>query len=51
VLGFEKGGQFAFEEFCVARLALHVKIYLHQKVRAAEAQLCQYLTTLAQDPC
>jgi len=49
-LASRKEGQFAFEEFCVARLALHVKIYLHQKVRAAEAQLCQYLTTLAQGP-
>jgi HD superfamily phosphohydrolase len=48
VLGFEKGGQFAFEEFCVARLALHVKIYLHQKVRAAEGQLSGYLFKLTQ---
>lgn len=39
VLALERGGQFAFEEFCVARLALHEKIYLHQKIRAAEAQL------------
>jgi HD superfamily phosphohydrolase len=50
VLGFEKGGQFAFEEFCVARLALHVKIYLHQKVRAAEAQLSGYLESLSHSP-
>lgn len=50
VLGLEKGGQFVFEEFCVARLALHVKIYLHQKVRAAEAQLSKYLTALLKSP-
>ena len=50
VLGFEKGGQFVFEEFCVARLALHVKIYLHQKVRAAESQLSKYLETLIYNP-
>jgi hypothetical protein len=43
VLGFSKGGQFVFEEFCIARLALHVKVYLHQKVRAAESQLLSYL--------
>ena len=43
VLGFSKGGQFVFEEFCIARLALNVKIYLHQKVRAAESQLSNYL--------
>ena len=46
VLGLEKGGQFGFEEFCVARLALHEKIYLHQKVRAAEAFLREKLTKL-----
>jgi len=46
ILGFSKGGQFAFEEFCIARLALHVKIYLHQKVRAAEGQLEMYLLEL-----
>ncbi|MBK8945386.1 MAG: HD domain-containing protein [Ignavibacteriae bacterium] len=46
ILGFSKGGQFAFEEFCIARLALHVKIYLHQKVRAAECQLESYLNQL-----
>lgn len=46
ILGFAKGGQFAFEEFCIARLALHVKIYLHQKVRAAEAQLSEYLRSI-----
>ena len=46
VLGLEKGGQFGFEEFCVARLALHEKIYLHQKVRAAEAFLRDNLTKL-----
>lgn len=39
VLTLERGGQFAFEEFCVARLTLHEKIYLHQKTRAAEAQI------------
>lgn len=39
VLSLKKGGQFAFEEFCIARLALHEKIYLHQKIRAAEAYL------------
>lgn len=50
VLGFEKGGQFVFEEFCVARLALHVKIYLHQKVRAAESQLAKYLASLTSIP-
>lgn len=47
VLGFAKGGQFVFEEFCIARLALHVKIYLHQKIRLAESQLSQYLSNLA----
>jgi HD superfamily phosphohydrolase len=46
VLGLEKGGQFGFEEFCVARLALHEKIYLHQKVRAAEAYLRENLAKL-----
>jgi HD superfamily phosphohydrolase len=50
VLGFEKGGQFSFEEFCVARLALHVKIYLHQKVRASEAQLSKYLEIISESP-
>lgn len=49
VLGFAKGGQFAYEEFCIARLALHVKIYLHQKVRAAEAQLSLYLSLIAKN--
>ncbi|ERJ84628.1 putative dGTPase [Porphyromonas gingivalis F0185] len=49
VLGLKKGGQFNFEEFCVSRLALHVKIYLHQKVRAAEAQLGRYLEILSKD--
>ncbi len=39
VLSLQRGGQFAFEEFCVARLTLHEKIYLHQKIRAAEAQV------------
>lgn len=49
VLGLKKGGQFTFEEFCVARLALHVKIYLHQKVRAAEAQIGKYLKVLSKE--
>ncbi len=49
VLGFSKGGQFVFEEFCIARLALHVKIYLHQKVRAAESQLSAYLESLSKN--
>jgi deoxynucleoside triphosphate triphosphohydrolase SAMHD1 len=39
VLSIERGGQFAYEEFCVARLALYEKIYLHKKVRAAEQTL------------
>jgi deoxynucleoside triphosphate triphosphohydrolase SAMHD1 len=47
VLGFANGGQFSFEEFCVARLALHVKVYLHQKVRAAESQIESYLKSLS----
>jgi HD superfamily phosphohydrolase len=47
VLGIEKGGQFAYEEFCVARLALYEKIYLHKKVRAAEALLRQKLEFLS----
>jgi len=47
VLGFSKGGQFVFEEFCIARLALHVKIYLHQKVRTAESQLSNFLEDLS----
>ena len=42
VLGFARGGQFAFEEFCLARVSLHDKIYLHQKIRAAEGQLLSY---------
>ncbi len=41
------GGQFAFEEFCVARLTLHEKIYLHRKVRAAEAQFISFLRELS----
>ena len=52
VLALERGGQFAFEEFCVARLALHEKIYLHQKIRAAEAQIRSALSRIAdQIPC
>lgn len=47
VLGIEKGGQFAYEEFCVARLALYEKIYLHKKVRAAEALLKQKFEKLS----
>ena len=29
ILGLARGGQFAYEEFCVARVALYEKIYLH----------------------
>jgi hypothetical protein len=47
VLSLERGGQFAFEEFCVARLALHEKIYLHQKIRAAEVQTKTLLAKMA----
>lgn len=43
VLGFARGGQFAFEEFCLARVSLYDKIYLHQKVRGAEGQLVSRL--------
>lgn len=39
ILGIDKGGQFAYEEFCVARLSLYEKIYLHKKVRAAESYM------------
>jgi HD superfamily phosphohydrolase len=49
VLGFSRGGQFVFEEFCIARLALHVKIYLHQKVRAAESQLSNSLEEISKN--
>ena len=49
VLSLEHGGQFAFEEFCVARLTLHEKIYLHQKIRAAEAQFRSILSRLAKE--
>jgi len=49
VLALERGGQFAFEEFCVARLALHEKIYLHQKIRAAEAQMQGTLFKMAKE--
>lgn len=49
ILGVSKGGQFVFEEFCIARLALHVKVYLHQKVRAAESQLSKYLESLSKN--
>ena len=47
VLALERGGQFAFEEFCVARLALHEKIYLHQKIRAAEVYVRDRLGKMA----
>jgi HD superfamily phosphohydrolase len=46
VLGLTHGGQFAFEEFCIARASLYDKIYLHQKVRAAEVQLYHLLARL-----
>jgi HD superfamily phosphohydrolase len=46
ILGLARGGQFAYEEFCIARVALYDKIYLHQKVRAAEAQLRRLLSGL-----
>jgi hypothetical protein len=49
VLALERGGQYAFEEFCVARLTLHEKIYLHQKIRAAEAQMHAVLMRLASE--
>jgi HD superfamily phosphohydrolase len=49
VLAIERGGQFAFEEFCVARLTLHEKIYLHQKIRAAEVQARQSFTHIARE--
>jgi HD superfamily phosphohydrolase len=44
ILGIEKGGQYSYEEFCMARLSLYEKIYLHKKVRAAEAFLRKKLT-------
>jgi deoxynucleoside triphosphate triphosphohydrolase SAMHD1 len=47
-LSLARGGQFGFEEFCVARLTLHEKIYLHQKIRAAEANLAMQLAALPQ---
>jgi HD superfamily phosphohydrolase len=47
VLGFAKGGQFAFEEFCLARVSLHDKIYLHQKIRSAEGLLLACLHSFA----
>lgn len=46
VLGLGRGGQFAFEEFCLSRVGLYEKIYLHQKVRAAEGELEQHLRRL-----
>jgi HD superfamily phosphohydrolase len=48
VLGLAHGAQFAFEEFCIARVPLYDKIYLHQKIRAAEAQLHALLIELPQ---
>ena len=45
VLGIERGGQFSYEEYCIARLALYEKIYLHKKVRAAE----QYMKSKLQE--
>ncbi len=45
VLGIDKGGQFAYEEFCVARLSLYEKIYLHKKVRAAESYMKKQIKT------
>jgi HD superfamily phosphohydrolase len=45
VLGIDKGGQFAYEEFCVARLSLYEKIYLHKKVRAAESFMKKQIKT------
>ena len=47
VLALARGGQFAFEEFCVARLTLHEKIYLHQKIRAAETYVKSRLAKMA----
>ena len=44
ILGIDKGGQYSYEEFCMARLSLYEKIYLHKKVRAAEALLKKKLT-------
>lgn len=49
VLSLERGGQFGFEEFCVARLALHEKIYLHQKIRAAEVQIKSLLRQIIRE--
>jgi HD superfamily phosphohydrolase len=45
VLGIDKGGQFAYEEFCIARLSLYEKIYLHKKVRAAESFMRKQIKT------
>ncbi|OAV70513.1 hypothetical protein Barb4_01311 [Bacteroidales bacterium Barb4] len=44
ILGIEKGGQYSYEEFCMARLSLYEKIYLHKKVRAAESFLRKKLS-------
>lgn len=43
ILAIERGGQFAFEEFCVARLALHEKIYLHRRSDRRKLKLEHYL--------
>jgi HD superfamily phosphohydrolase len=45
VLGVDKGGQYAYEEFCIARLSLYEKIYLHKKVRAAESYMKKQIKT------
>jgi HD superfamily phosphohydrolase len=47
VLALERGGQFGFEEFCVARVALYEKIYLHQKNRSAVAEVKTLLNQIA----
>ncbi|MDR2207086.1 MAG: hypothetical protein LBE36_13135 [Flavobacteriaceae bacterium] len=49
LLGIDKGGQFAYEEFCVARLSLYEKIYLHKKVRAAESYMKKQIKGLIQN--
>jgi HD superfamily phosphohydrolase len=49
ILCIERGGQFAYEEFCVARLALYEKIYLHKKVRASEQFLKNELQKLPRE--
>jgi HD superfamily phosphohydrolase len=49
VFGIEKGGQFSYEEYCIARLALYEKIYLHKKVRAAEQYMKSKLQILVNE--